>query len=208
MKLHRITDPKSIDVPELARILADGASTLILQFSQQSAYDASILDQANAACRTFGSKVNVRFWGHYGSQFDCAYLQHLPDVRSLDLDCLDGIANTNEIAHLRLLEEFSYGVFDSDLPDLLRTQSLAGLRKLTLAPSRKNNIDLSPLADYENLEDLSLCAQARGIESIAHLHTVKRLFLSGMGKRQPLSFVGTMNGLLSLTIMLGGVHAG
>jgi hypothetical protein len=78
------------------------------------------------------------------------------------------------------------------------------LRKLIVAPSRKNNIDLSPLADYQRLEDLSLCAQARRIESIAHIGTVKRLFLSGMGKRQPLNFVRTMKGLRSLTIMLGG----
>jgi len=204
MKLHRITDPKSIDEPLLAQILADGASTVVLQFSRESAYDASILEGVSGACRTFGSRVNVRFWGHYGSRFDCAHLHHIPEVRSLNLDCLDGISNTNELAHLHFLEEFAFGVFDSDLPELLQTQSLMDVRKLIVAPSRKNNIGLSPLARYQRLEDLSLCAQSRGIESIAHLDGVKRLCLSSMGKRQHLSFLRTMNGLLSLTVMLGG----
>jgi hypothetical protein len=162
MKLHRIMDPKSIDEPLLAQILADGASTIVLQFSQESAYGTSILEEVNGACRTFGSSVNVRFWGHSGSRFDCAHLQNLPDVRSLNLDCLDGISNAGELAHLRHLEEFAFGVFDSDLPDLLQIQSLMDLRKLIVAPSRKSNIDLSPLASYQRLEDLSLCAQSRG----------------------------------------------
>jgi len=204
MKLHRIMDPKSIDEQLLAQALADGASVVVLQFSQESSYNTSILEEVNGACRAFGRKVNVRFYAHYGSRFDCAHLQHLPEVHSLNLDCLDGISNTGELAHLRHLEEFAFGVDDSDLPDLLRTQSLVNLRKLMVAPSRKSNIDLSPLASYQRLEDLSLCSQARGIESIAHLDTVKRLFFSGMGKRQPLNFVRTMTGLVSLTMMLGG----
>ncbi len=197
-------DPKSIDELLLARLFANGASVVVLQFSQESAYNKSILEEVNGACRSFGSNVNVRFWGHYPSGFDCAHLQHLTEVRSLNLDCLDGISNAGELAHLRYLEEFSFGVYQSDLPDLLRTESLKNLRKLIVAPSRKGNIDLSPLASYERLQDLSLCAQVRGIESIARLHSMKRIFFSGMGKRQPLDFVQSMTGLLSITITLGG----
>jgi hypothetical protein len=204
MKLHRITDPKSIDERLLSQALANGASTLVLQFSKESAYDTSILEDVNRACRSFGSRINVRFWGHYGGRFDCEHLRHLPDVRSLNLDCLTQISNADELSHLQKLQEFAFGVFDSDLPDLLRTESLLGLRKLILAPSRKNNIDLAPLASYRHLEDLSLCAQASKIESIAHRDSVKRLFLSSIGRRQSLSFVRTMKGLLSLSTMLGG----
>lgn len=204
MRLHRITNPTSIDERLLAHILANGARTVVVQFSQESAYGVSILEDVNRACRIFGPKINVRFWAHYGSRFDCMHLRHLSEVRSLNLDCLAGIANINELAQLHHLEEFAFGVFESDLPELLRTPSLTGVRKLTLAESRKNNIDLAPLADYERLEVLFLNAQAQGIGSIGHLHTVTKLSLSGMGKKQSLSFVRTMSGLLSLTLLLGG----
>lgn len=93
MKLHRIMDPKSIDEPVIARLLAADASTVIVQFSQESAYNISMLENLNGACRNFGSKVNARFWGHYRKGFDCTYLRHIPEVRSLNLDCLDGISN-------------------------------------------------------------------------------------------------------------------
>ena len=204
MKLHRIMDPKSIDERLLAQALADDANGVVMQFSQKSAYNTSLLEEVNGACRTFGRKVNVRFYAHYGSHFDCAHLRHLPEVRSLNLDCLDGISNADELAHLQHLEEFDFGVYDSDLPELLRIPSLMNLRKLIIGPSRKNNIDLSPLAGYKRLEDLSLCAQTRGLESIAHLDMVRRLFFSGMGQRQSLHFVRTMKGLVSLKSMLGG----
>jgi hypothetical protein len=206
MKLHRIMDPKSIDEPFIARAFADGASTVVLQFSEESAYNPSVLAEVNEACKRFGSRVNVRFWGHwhYGRHFDCSHLRHIPEVRSLNLDCLEGVSNTAELAHLPNLEEFAFSVFESDLPELLRTESLVELRKLTLGPSRKNNIDLSPLVSYKRLEDISLCAQTSGIESLALLDVVRRLFLISMGKRQPLDFIRTMEGLRSLTIMLGG----
>jgi hypothetical protein len=204
MKLHRITDPSSIDERLLSHVLANGASSVVLQFSREAAYNASILEDVNRACRTFGAKVNVRFWAHYGSRFDCRYLQHLPEVRSLNLDCLAGISNTDQIAQLHHLEEFAFYVFESDLPDLLKTQSLIGVRKLILAQSRKNNIDLAPLADYKRLEVLFLNAQKRNIETLAHLHAIKKLSLSGIEQKQSLSFVSEMNGLFSLTLLLGG----
>ena len=113
MRLQRITDPGSIDEGLIARSIANGAHRVVLQFSKESAYSPSILEDVNRACRTFGVKVNVRFWGHYGSQFDCSHLRRVPEVRSLNLDCLAGISNVAQIGHLDHLEEFSFGVFES-----------------------------------------------------------------------------------------------
>ena len=90
MSLQRITDPKSIDESLIARLLAEGTQRVVLQFSKESAYSAPILEDVNRACRRFGAKVNIRFWAHYGGQFDCRHLQHIPEVRSLNLDCLAG----------------------------------------------------------------------------------------------------------------------
>jgi protein phosphatase 1 regulatory subunit 7 len=204
MRLERITDPGSIDEGLIARSIANGAHRVVLQFSKESAYSPSILEDVNRACRTFGVKVNVRFWAHYGSQFDCIHLRRVPEVRSLNLDCLAGISNVAQIGHLDHLEEFSFGVFESDLPDLLNTPSLFGLRKLILAGSRRNNIDLAPLVGYERLETLFLSAQKRHIESVGRLHSIKKLSLSCIEKSQSLGFVGRLHGLSALTLLLGG----
>jgi hypothetical protein len=204
MRIQRIDRPKSIDERQIARFLSNGANTVVLQFSGDSDYGPRLLEELNGACKLFGEKLNVRFYGHYSSKFDCGWLRYLPDVRSLNLDCLTSVSNVHEIDRLEHLEEFGFGVFESELPDLLRFSSLLGIRRLILAESRKNNIDLAPLAQYERLQVLFLNSHTRNIETLGRLNGIKKLSLGSMPKKQPLNFVGAMSGLLSLTLILGG----
>jgi hypothetical protein len=73
-----------------------------------------------------------------------------------------------------------------------------------LAESRKNSIDLAPLAQYERLRVLFLNSHTRNIEALGRLNGIRKLLLGSMPKKQPLNFVGAMSGLLSLTLILGG----
>ena len=125
-------------------------------------------------------------------------------MRSLSLDCLRNIEGANRIAELAHLDAFAFGVFESDIPDLLRYPSLAHVYKLVLATTRKNNIDLAPLGTYQRLEMLFLNAHARNIATLGDLRSIRRLSLSRIPKRVSLRFVGRMEGLRSLTVLLGG----
>jgi len=204
MRIQRIDRPKSIDERQVARFLSTGTNSVVLQFPGDSDYGPRLLEELNSACKLFGARLNVRFYGHYSSKFDCGWLRYLPDVRSLNLDCLTSVSNAHEIDRLEHLEEFGFGVFESELPDLLRFSSLLGIRKLILAESRKNNIDLAPLAQYERLQVLFLNSHTRNIEALGRLNGIKKLLLGSMPKKQSLNFVGAMSGLLSLTLILGG----
>jgi len=88
--MHRIHCPKSIDEGRIANILSTGKRAVILQFMDESNYNSALLHDINRVCKAFGAKVVVRFYGHYGGKFDCEWLQHIPEVRSLSLDCLTG----------------------------------------------------------------------------------------------------------------------
>lgn len=206
MRFHRIHSPKSIDEEAISALISSGAQEVVLQFVDEADYGPSLLDAINAACRRFGSKLTVRFYGHYhnGGRFDCAWLRYLPDVRSLGLDCLRDIENASRIAELEHLDAFAFGVFESDIPDLLRYPSLVHVRRLVLATTRKNNIDLAPLAMYRRLQVLFLNAHARNIATLGDVTSVRRLSLSQIAKRVSLRFVGRMDGLRSLTLLLGG----
>ncbi len=206
MRFHRIDNPKSIDEEMIAALISSGAQEVALQFVEEANYNPSLLDAINSACRRFGSRLTVRFYGHYsnGGRFNCAWLRHLSDVRSLSLDCLTNIEGTNRIAELEHLDAFGFGVFESDIPELLRYPSLARVQKLILATNRKNNIDLAPLGTYQRLETLFLNAHARNIATLGDLTSIRRLSLSQIAKRVSLQFVGRMEGLRSLTVLLGG----
>jgi hypothetical protein len=204
MNFHRIQDPSSINEQAVAKLLATSTHTVVLQFSKESSYDQALLGEVNNLCQKFGKRVNVRFFAHYGSRFNCDHLQHIPDVRSLNLDCLAGIENISYLEPLLYLEEFAFGVFESEIPNLLTIPSLKAVSKLILAETRKNNIDLSPLETYENLNVLFLNAQRLNIETLSQTHSIYKLSLSSIERRQSLQFIRDMKNLSSLTLMLGG----
>jgi hypothetical protein len=206
MRFHRIHSPKSIDEEAIAALISSGVQEIVVQFAEETDYSPSLLDAINNACRRFGSRLTVRFYGHHsnGSGFNCAWLRYLSDVRSISLDCLRNIEGATRIAELEHLDAFAFGVFESDIPELLRYPSLARLHKLVLATTRKNNIDLAPLATYQRLEEIFLNAHARNIATLGDSTSIQRLTLSQIAKSVSLRFVGRMKGLRSLTVLLGG----
>ena len=80
---YRITDPKSIDFDELNRIL-ELSQTVTVQFVKATAYNENLLKDLNLVCRQFGTRVNVRFFGHYAGEFDCRYLVCRPNQSGLN----------------------------------------------------------------------------------------------------------------------------
>jgi hypothetical protein len=204
MKFHRIQDPMSLDQGQLSTLFANGVECVVVQFSNSSAYNNEILQSVNTACERFGTRLNVRFYGHDFSEFDCRNLLHLPLVRLLNLDCLTKVAHLEALSELKFLQEFAFAVSEADVPRLLENEALAGVRRLTLGGTRKNNIDLAPLASYGNLANLFVNGHTRHIEDVAGSPNLNRLTLSGIGKRQPLGFIRGMPSLRHLTYLLGG----
>lgn len=204
MKFHRIENPTSPDEMQIASLLESGAEVVVLQFSNSAVYDEKVLRKVNAMCERFGSRLNVRFYGHYGSEFDCQTLRRLPFVRSLNIDCLMNAIHLEFLDELTWLEEFAFGVFGANVPRLLESKALTRLRRLVLIGTQKNNIDLAPLESYVQLEELFINGHTRHIESIATLPRLQKLSLGGIGKMKSLSFIKSIVPLKALTYILGG----
>jgi hypothetical protein len=200
----RFNNQQNIDEEQLAAIIASNKSIPVIQFSEQSAYDGRVLGILNNLCQRFGAKIQVRFYGHYGGEFDCHWLRQIPEVRSLAIDCLMHAANIDDLNQLHNLEELTFGVYEADLPRLLEMSSLAGLRKLVLVDNRRNNIDLAPLATFSCMENLTLCGHTHHIEALANVGSIRRLALNQIRKNVRLDFIRSMSGLEALSIMLGG----
>jgi hypothetical protein len=204
MKFHRIENPASPNEFQVATLLENEVEVVILQFSRSDAYDANVLGKIDLMCKRFGSRLNVRFYGHYGSEFDGLALRYLPSVRSLNIDCVMTATHLEALDDLAYLEEFAFGVFEANIPFLLKSRALTQLRRLVLASTRKNNIDLAPLASYTQLKELFINGHTNHIEAISNLSGLQKLSLGGIGKNKSLSFVKSVKSLKSLTYILGG----
>ncbi len=203
IEANRVTNPEAISPKEIAQA-CEQREHLVVQFSESEAYSAAKLQLLNEACVLAQDRLQVRFYGHYGTQFDAAVLRHLPEARNVAVDCLRKIVNEDEIGQLPKLKDLSFEVFEFDRPDFLQTLDLGRLARLVLAENRKRNIDLSPLAQCGALEELFIQGHSKGIDAITRLHHLRKLTLSAYAKAHTLGFISSISNLKELTLILGG----
>ena len=84
MMFTRLENISTIEAAEIEAILARGDRPII-QFSTPG-YSPELLRQIDRLCATFGPRLEVRFYGHFGTVFDAACLALLPNVASLAID--------------------------------------------------------------------------------------------------------------------------
>jgi hypothetical protein len=196
-----LTNPRAIDESQLATEIEQGKS-LRIQFSDPKAYDPSIFAQVNACCARFGARLTIRFFGHDKTDFDGEILKHLPAVRALIIQ-VTRARNIEFIGQLSHLEELGLGVFEEDYPRILENSGIQRVQRLILIDTRRNNIDLAPLASFPNLNQLLLCAHARHIEVLGGLGNLRRLSLNQIKKSVRFPWIHSMTALRDLTILLG-----
>lgn len=199
----RVSDPSQLSPADILSAQKSHGE-LVVQFSGPETCSPSILHSLNEACKLADDQLQVRFYGHYGTRFDAALLQHLPDVRNLAVDCLSEVEHEEEIGRLPKLTQLSFGVFEFDRPNFLETLNLSQLERLTLSENRKRNIDLSPLAQCTAMQELFINGHARGVDAVARLQSLQKLWLSAYAKTNSLHFISTIPQLKQLTLVLGG----
>ena len=198
---NRINDPSVVSSRDIQRIL-DGGRSPTVQFSRPG-YSRRLLQSLNRLCIEFGAQLEVRFYGHYGADFDATALAELPDVRRLSIDCLEQISNENHLLRLACLEQLSFGVYRFDKPNFLGGFAFENLTELSLSGTAKGNFDLSPLINCRHLTDLFIQGHTKNIDVVATLRRLKSLRLSGMPKKLQLSFVNDVATLRSLSLLFG-----
>ena len=200
---RRLTDPITFSMTEIVDA-CERQGELVVQFSRPETYNPMILGLLNEVCQAAQERLQVRFFGHYGTQFDARCLRHIPEARNLALDGLSSIIHQDEVGRLSNLKRLSFGVFELDQPDFLTTIKLSGLERLTLGENRKRNFDLFPLAECGSLTKLFIQGHSKGVAAIASLHGLQELSLSAYGKDQSLNFIAKIPNLKTLRLILGG----
>jgi hypothetical protein len=202
MRIERFNSPTAETLPEIERSLLEGRHT-VAQFVEPP-YPPVVLAELNRLSAHYGERLEVRFYGHYGSAFDCTVLTQLPDVESLSVDCLSRVEHIEQIADLKRLRSLSLGVFDLADGSILNAPNLRRLVSLTLAETRRRVFDLSALASFSALEHLRVSGHTRNLDVVGELNSISDLTLRAIPKRASVSFVSRMRGLRELYVYLGG----
>jgi protein phosphatase 1 regulatory subunit 7 len=201
IKHIRIQNPSAIDAMAIRQHVQNG-DEVIVQFSEPT-YDQGLLGNLNALCKELHDNLCVRFYGHYKVGFDCSFLQYLPDVKSLFVDCLLSVQNFGFLRQLHSLSRLNVGVFEATEQDFLSWENLRNLSYLCLVDIRTGSFDLQYLKDYQNLKTLFIKGHTKNIEAVKHLSNLSELSLSIPSKTK-VSFINYLPNLRSLKFILGG----
>lgn len=202
MQFQRFTNPVSEEL-DTFRDIFKGIAFPTIQFSAAS-YTPKLLKSINLLCKLYGERLDVRFFGHYGSSFDAKNLRYLPDVKSLLIDCIDEVENIDEIFHLGKLSKISFGVLNYSETDFLSRLNSTDLHYIRLDNTRKNQLDLADLTRFKKLNKVGLSGHTTNISALGSLDNLKDLSLRSIGKSQSLEFISAIPKLQTLELWLGG----
>jgi len=196
----RVQDPRDINDFSVPDRVARGED-LIVQFGE-SGYSPELLTQLNELCKTSEGKLEIRFYGHHNTEFDCSVLSYIPDVRYLSIETQE-TSNLHTLSCLHHLCGLALRIYYLENPNILDLVDLANLEELSLDETRISNLDLQYLSSCPKLRSLHIHGHKKNIEVVSLLSQISYLALSGM-KQVPLGFVNSLPILRMLNIHTGG----
>ncbi|MCC2960348.1 hypothetical protein LK540_07880 [Massilia sp. IC2-278] len=198
-RITRIDSPDSIDRNAIHSLI-EGGEHVVIQFAHASQADGALLQELNAACREFGDALEVRFYSH---PVDCRVLAHLPEVRSLSLDCLQTVSHFDSVQTLQHLARLRIGIYELDAPDFLAWPNLHRLTRLDLGETRRAGFDLQHLRHAMALQRLFLAGHTKNIATVGQLAHMAELTLR-LPSKAGIAFVNELRRLRKLALIVGG----
>ena len=190
----------SPDAHEIAALAAE-ADLNEIQFAEPPSRDA--LETLETEILRKRPDFEVRFYGFYRSECDLGFLQFIPSVSKLVVNCLAGpVRNVERIGDLQRLTGLKVGIaqlrdfsFLERLPPLLET--------LHLEEAQSTKLSLRPILRFPRLQSLYIERHHEDLEVIGTLPNLHNLVLRSITVSS-LTFLTSLLGLRVLHLKLGG----
>ena len=181
---------------------AKSADIQVLQCS--SPVRESVWKQLNEFFLGVRPEVELRVYGHYGTECNFDFLRWVPNVRSFTADCLMHATGIEHLCHLSELRSLQIGVLE--LKDFQFLECVPKtLTSLGLGATRSKSTSLIPLDGFQSLQTLYIEGHHKGIEVLSELTNLTDLTLRSVTTRD-LSYLKPLHGLRTLDIKLGGIR--
>jgi len=147
--------------------------------------------------------ISLRIYDHYSTECDLKFLEQIPSLKKLSVDCLHTATGVEVVTKLRNLEMLGVGIFNLDNFDFL-SEVTPDLKELLLHSTKSKKPKIDVISRFKGLEYLYLEGQQKGIESISGLEHLKEIVLRSISTSN-LEFLENKSDLWSVDIKLGGI---
>ncbi|SES85930.1 hypothetical protein [Thorsellia anophelis] len=184
-------------------IMPFGRQALTINFSGSYSYNIDVLKTLNIICKKYKDRIRIAFHTHHSEKgFNARYLDYLPDARLIrisvdDLHTPEALSSLKNINSLELL-------ISNGLPEnILELANLHKLTSLSIGQLKKKGVDLAPLSEYRNLNQLSIHNKANGLHHLKHHKTLADVWLYGLSHKTELTPLNELPALKKLKIWFG-----
>jgi len=189
--------------PDAYEITALASETHLneIQFAEPPSRDA--LETLEREILRKRQDFEVRFYGFYGSECDLGFLQFIPSVSKLVVNCLKGpIENVERIGDLQRLTSLKVGI--TQLRDFCFLERLSPLLEtLYLEEAQSKKLSLKAIVRFPRLRRLYIERHHKDLELIGTLPNLQSLVLRSITVPS-LSFLTSLSSLRVLNLKLGG----
>ena len=192
----------SPDADEIAA-LASNTRVNDIQFATPPSRDA--LETLEREILKKRQDFEVRFYGFYRSECDLAFLQFIPSVSKLVVNCLRGpVTHVESIGDLQCLTSLKVGI--TQLRDFGFLERLApSLDTLYLEEAQSKSLSIKAVSRFQHLRHLYIERHHKDLESIGGLPNLRSLVLRSITVPS-LSFLTSLSSLRVLHLKLGGTR--
>lgn len=185
------------------RALAVDSSTEYIQFSTPLSNDE--IDLLEKVIFSQRGDIALRIFGHYSTACDLTFLERIPSLKKVSIDCLIEATGINTVTKLKNLETLAVGILTLDNFDFLQKIN-PNLKELFLYQTRSKKPDIKGIERFENLEYLYLEGQQNGINAISKLKDLKKIVLRSISTPN-IDYLEGLKHLWSVDIKLGGIKS-
>ncbi|MCS4226930.1 hypothetical protein [Sphingobacterium sp. BIGb0165] len=185
------------------RALAADSSTKYIQFSAPLSNDE--IDLLERIVFSQRQDIALRIFGHYTTACDLTFLERIPSLKKVSIDCLIKATGINTVTKLKNLETLAVGILNLDNFDFLEKIN-PNLKELFLYQTRSKKPNIECIERFKNLEYLYLERQQNGINAISKLKELKKIVLRSISTPN-IDFLEGLEDLWSVNIKLGGIKS-
>jgi hypothetical protein len=158
------------------------------------------------ACAALQDGLEIRFYDHFGDDFDASVLESLHEIRQLSIDGLARVRHPEAIGRLPRLTALRFGPRKIDDARILGAIGVHRLTRFTLSGTPTPAIDLAPFGEARSLRSLRLLGHGKHTEAIGGATALAELAIQPSSKFS-LEFINRLASLESLKFVLGNCES-